>query len=587
MKPGRSVVSTAKLIALCTLASRVTGLIRDILLAQVFALGWVADAFAYAFQFPNLFRRLFGEGALAPVFIPAFTRTLHNEGRPAASALLSRTFALMTVALVGVVFLVELIVAAVWLLAPVEPSAVDARRLLLSLTALMLPFMVSICLLALFSAILNCVGSFVPAAIAPILLNLAMIVALAWLAPRVSPGDTESARAGQAYVVAGAVLVAGAAQLLIVWPVLRRHGVRPGWRFEPRDAGVQRLLRLLPPVALGQGVLAFGVFLDSQICILLTHKSGTPAAADWFGLRLRYPLDEGALAALSYAQRLYQFPLGVLAISLATAALPTFSRLAAVGDWAAWTGEVRRSVRIAIFEGIFAGTMMIVLAEPIVRLLFQRGNFTAADTHRTAYILAWYGLGLWAFCAQHMVMRAFYSLGDVRTPLRISVAVLPLNVAITLALVWRPALREAAFAIASATTAGLAVVVGLAMLQHNRAARLIDRESIWAIGRMLLAGGVAATVILALRLIWPGRGTAAAPGLLERSVETLGQLGLGGAVFLAAARFLDLSELEAVMPRILRSRRRQGEASAASSAARADLPGRPDEGGSEPNRKPL
>ena len=195
MPPGRSVISSAKLIALCTLISRITGLARDILLAQAFGLGWVQDAFAYAFQVPNLFRRLFGEGAMAPVFVPTFTKTLETEGRDAAWKLLARTLALMTLALSATVVVLWLVIAVVWYFLPVDPAQAAARELLLSLTALMLPFMLTICLVALLSAILNCVGSFGPAALAPVLLNLTMIAGIAWAAPHFAPGQPKIGRA--------------------------------------------------------------------------------------------------------------------------------------------------------------------------------------------------------------------------------------------------------------------------------------------------------------------------------------------------------------------------------------------------------
>ncbi|MBK9127006.1 MAG: murein biosynthesis integral membrane protein MurJ [Phycisphaerales bacterium] len=544
-----SVVSSAKLIAVCTLASRVTGLARDVLLAQAFGLGWVQDAFSYAFQLPNLLRRLFGEGAMAPVFVPTFTRTLETEGRPAAWRLLARTLALMTLALVAIGVLIALIIAAVWL-TPTVPEKAAPRSLLLGLTLVMLPFMLSICVLALLSSILNCLGSFVPAAAVPIVLNVVMIAALAGVAPRLFPGQPEA----QVYVVAVSVLVAGAAQLVFLYPALRRRGVELGWRFEPRDPTVQRMLALLGPVALGQGVLAFGVFLDAQICTLLTHVRGTPETTRFLAWSFTYPLTEGALSAVTYAQRLYQFPLGVLVISLATAALPEFSRLAARGAWPAWTAEVRQSFRLAVFEGLLAGVMMIVLAEPLTRLLFERGNFTPEHTVRASHVLMYYGLAMWAFCAQHIVSRAFYSLGDVRTPLAISVVCLPLNVAISLALVWFEGIREAAFAISSTVTSSLAVVAGLLALQRRTQSPVFDRSTLGALARMVFAAAAAAAALLVLRPLVTAWTQSLPQGLLRNSVETLGLLAAGTAVFVIAAAVLRLGEV-----RLLAPRRRRGE----------------------------
>jgi putative peptidoglycan lipid II flippase len=552
MSGSRSVVSSAKLIAVCTLLSRVTGLIRDILIAQAFGLGWVQDAFNYAFQLPNLFRRLFGEGAMAPVFVPVFTQTLERDGREAAWRMLARTIALMSVAIAVVIALVALIIVAVWLAAPVDPSRREARELLLKLTLIMLPFMWSICILALLSSVLNCVGSFVPAALAPIVLNAAMIVVLGWLAPRLYPGDLVS----QVALASWSVVAAGVIQLVLVYPALRRRQVGLGFRLDWGDPAVRRMMTLLGPVALGQGVLAFGVFLDAQVCTLLTHVHGTPETANWFGLAFRYPLEEGALSAITCAQRLYQFPLGVLVISLATAALPAFSRHAANQRWTQWGADVRQTFRLSVFEGLLAGAMMVVLATPIVRLLFERGQFDAADTHRAAHVLSCYGFGLWAFCAQHIVSRAFYSLGDVRTPLALSAAALPLNVLLNVVLVWFEPIGEAAFAISSVITQSLTVVAGIALLERRLAIRVFTRDVIMALARMLAAAFVTGALVAAI-IPWWGDVTAGLPtALLRRSAETLPPLLVGSLLFLLVGRAIGLSEPRLLIPR----RFRQGAA---------------------------
>jgi putative peptidoglycan lipid II flippase len=545
MSANRSVVSSAKLIAVCTLVSRITGLARDILLAQAFGIGWVQDAFSYAFQVPNLFRRLFGEGAMAPVFVPTFTKTLENEGRAAAWRLLARTLALMTLALAGMIVVIWVVIAGVWWLAPADPEKAAPRALLLSLTAVMLPFMLTICLLALLSAILNCVGSFVPAALTPVLLNLLMIGSIAWLAPRLYPGQPRA----QVYVVAWSVLAAGVLQLVVIVPALRANGVTLGFRFDLADPTVRHMLRLLVPVALGQGVLAFGVFLDAQVCTMLSHVHDTAGSFTLFGWSVRYPLQEGALSAITYAQRLYQFPLGVLVISLATAALPAFVRHATRKDWPAWSAEVRQSLRLAVFEGLLAGVMMIMLPQAITRLLFERGHFTAADTIRVSFVVACYGFGLWAFCAQHIVLRAFYSVADVRTPLMISAGLLPLNVVLNVVLVWFEGVREAAFAISSCVTATLSVVLGLIILRRRSGTSLMDRDTWLGLGKMVAAAAITVLVLAAIQP-WVAPWLSRIPGkLLSRAIETLGLLGLGTGAFLAAAWLLRLHEVRLLLAR--------------------------------------
>ena len=538
MNVQRSVVSSAKLIAGCTLLSRITGLARDILLAGAFGLGWVQDAWVFAFQFPHLFRRLFGEGAIAAAFVPTFTRMLEREGRDSAWQLLARTLGLMTVALSVLIVLIGVVLGAIWLFSGGSSEELLPRQLTLFLTALMLPFILTICIVALFSSILNCVGSFVPAALMPVLLNLCMIAAIVGLGPAVAPGD----HPGQVAVIAFAVVAAGVLQILLIFPVLRRHGVRLGWQLQPRDPTVRRMVGLLVPVLFGQGMLAFGVFLDALVCKLLTRAPGADPAVNFLGWTLTYPLEEGALSAVTYAQRLYQFPLGVLVVSLGTAALPALSRFAARHDWDAWVGEARQALRLAVFEGVLAGTMMIMLAIPIVRLLFEHGQFTSGDTARAGFVLTCYGLGMWAFCALHIVVRSFYSIGDVRTPVMISALLLPLNVVLNLTLVWFDTIREAAFALSTATTSTLAVVVGLIILQRRVPRRLFDLATGLAPVRMLLAAGVTAGTLAFVEASWSALTSNLPSALLSRATETLGLLALGTIVFVGLSWALGARE---------------------------------------------
>jgi putative peptidoglycan lipid II flippase len=539
------VLSSAKLIAVCTLVSRVTGLIRDMLLVHAFGLTWALDAFNYAFQFPNLFRRLFGEGALAAVFVPTFTRTLETEGRPSAWKLLARTLALLTLVILVVIVAIEGIVLAIWLIAPTGP----ARQLILALTGLMLPFMLTICVVALFSSILNCVGSFVPAALTPVVLNLVMIGGIVWLGPAIGGSDPQK----QIFGVAISVLVAGVLQLALLVPVLRGHGVALGWSPRWRDPHVREMSHKMLPVLFGQGVLLLGTFLDAQICALLTHVKDGPLTANWFGASFAYPLSEGALSAITVAQRLYQFPLGVLGISLAVAALPTFSRLATRQDWVGWTAEVAHSLRLALFVGLLTGGLMVVLAGPIVQLLFEYRNFDAADTARAARVLKFYGLGMWAFCVQHIVLRAFYSVGDVRTPVKISCVLVPVNLAMSLVLIWFEGIREAAFAISTSTTSTLAVIVGLVLLRRESGTGPVDRVAVWAAVRMLGAALVSAVVVMWLRRLWiTGLSEAIELTVLRRAIDTLGALLLGSGVYLALSALMRLPET-----RLLLRHRRQ------------------------------
>jgi putative peptidoglycan lipid II flippase len=233
----------------------------------------------------------------------------------------------------------------------------------------------------------------------------------------------------------------------------------------------------------------------------------------------------------------------VLGISLAVAALPTFSRLATHRDWPGWTHEVTRALRLALFAGLLTGGLMIVLAEPIVRLLFEYRKFDAEATARAARVLTFYGFGMWAFCVQHIVLRGFYSVGDVRTPVKISCVLVPINLAMSLVLIWLDGIREAAFAISTSLTSTLTVLVGMALLQRRTQTRLVGGALFWGALRMLVAAGVSAWAASAVRSWWQsGLTDLVGAGVGRRAIDTLGALALGCAVFLVLSWLLRLPE---------------------------------------------
>ncbi|RIK63975.1 MAG: murein biosynthesis integral membrane protein MurJ [Planctomycetota bacterium] len=469
-------LGSARIIAICTLCSRVTGLARDILLNHVYGQKWVQDAFNYGFLIPNLFRRLFGEGALSAIFIPIFTETLDQRGRDAAWTLLGRVAGLMVLLLTLITLVLEAIVLGLWWFE--TTSAMHALQL--ALTAVMMPFMIGICVLALFSSILNCLNHFTVPALLPIVLNVLNMIGVLYVGPMIG-----EALDRQIYGVALSVLAASLLQIAIIVPVMKRHGV--AFRFSVRwnDPDVRRIGRMFLPVVLGQGVLLFSVFFDAQLCTFLTRGPGSPDSFVLFGRDIKYPLVEGALSAVNNAQRLYQFPLGVLAISLATAVFPLFSLYASRRDLAGLRSTLGQSVRVALFEGLPCALVLIVLAEPIVALLFEHGRFGPDATARAAWVLTCYAIGVPAFCCQHILLRGFYSLKDTLTPMWISAALVALNIAISLTLVWRPAIREAAFGISTAVTAYLHCGVSLWLLRRRMQGR---------IGARLIAKSAAKTV---------------------------------------------------------------------------------------------
>ncbi len=540
MAPDSRYLGSARIVAVCTLASRVTGLARDVILNYVYGQNWVQDAFNYGFLIPNLFRRLFGEGALSAVFVPVFTEVLDKRGRPAAWLLLGRVAGLMVLALIVLTILLELGVLAVWHFAPGGPM----RTLQLGLSAVMIPFMIGVCTLALFASILNCLRQFTVPALLPIVLNVMIMTGILAVGPAL--GD---ALERQIYGVAICVLAASGIQLAIIMPVLRRHGVRFGVSLDRSDPELRRMVRSFLPVLLGQGVLLFNVFFDAQICTFLTRGPEDPVTRSIFGFEFAYPLVEGALSAVNNAQRLYQFPLGVLAISLATAAFPLFSLYASRGDLTGLRSAVAQSLRLAIFVGLPSGVIMIILAEPIVSLLFEHGRFGPEATTRAARVLQCYGVGMVAFCCQHILLRGFYSLKDTLTPMWIGCYLVVLNLVMNLALVWHPAIREAAFGISTSITSILHVCVSVFLLRRRMEGRIGAREVAAAALRTAMASAVAGVTAWAL-LDWTrGLGLAGLGTTGGRAVQVFAPLLGALAMYLIMARLAGMQEIAWLLSR--------------------------------------
>ncbi|HPF38124.1 MAG TPA: murein biosynthesis integral membrane protein MurJ [Phycisphaerae bacterium] len=542
-------VGSARILAICTLCSRVTGLVRDMVMNRVFGQGWVQDAFNYGFIIPNLFRRLFGEGALSAVFVPVFTRVLDQEGRPAAWVLLGRITGLMALALSVVVLVLEGVAFAI------ATFSTDVSHLHLGLTAVMAPFMMGVCVVALFSSILNCVHHFTVPALLPIVLNGMIVVGAVVVGPMLGDKLEE-----QVYGVGYCVLAASVIQLAMILPVLRRHGVRFRLSLDRSHPDVRKILSMFIPVVLGQGVLLFNAFFDTQICTSLTRAPNGAATFSFMGREVAYPLESGALSAMNNAARLYQFPLGVLAISLATAAFPMFSLFASRKDFEGLRRSVAHALRLAIFVGAPSGLMLIILGRPIVSLLFEGGRFDAADTQRAADILVWYGAGMTAYCCQHILLRGFYSLGDVITPMKVSCVLVVVNLITTMSLIWF--VQERIFGISTALVSFLHVCATVYLLRARLGGRMGARKIAASAARTVIAtaaagvsawwvcgwlsgmsfDGLAASVHGAVTPIFHSVTLASIARTTHQAIVVFGSLGLAIAAFFVVGLALRMEE---------------------------------------------
>jgi putative peptidoglycan lipid II flippase len=406
-----------------TLMSRLLGLVREQAYAWFMGDGAAASAFKLAFQIPNLFRRLLGEGALTAAFVPIFKARERTEGEQSMWEAANATMSALIVATTAIAGVVMIGVSVVLALSRVTytvggepvfppwpiPILTDDTRLMLQLLRLMFPYLILVCLAALCMGMLNARGYFFLPALGATLLNVVMISTVFLVAPHW--GKTLDQ---QVFALGVAVLVAGVAQFTFQLPVLRKQGWRFRW-INPRGHPVVRevIVKMIPGTI---GVAAF------QINVLLIQL-------------VAFSVDRNLVASFDYAVRLMEFPQGVVGISLATYLLPTLAGIAAEKKYDDFRGTLRGGLGLLFFLNLPAAVLLLTLAEPIVRLLFERGAFTPAATHRAALALACLAPGLVAFSGVNVVARAFFALGDTRTPMRVSVFCLALNLIISLLLI--------------------------------------------------------------------------------------------------------------------------------------------------------
>jgi putative peptidoglycan lipid II flippase len=397
--------------AAATLLSRVLGMVREMVYARFMGDGWVASAFAFAFTVPNLFRRLLGEGALTAAFIPIFKEKEKTHGEiemwRAANAVIS-----------GLVVAASVIIGLAMLgisLALTVHQFGAQTQLMLRLLRVMFPYMLLVCIAAAMMGMLNARGHFFIPAMGATMLNIVMIGSVLFFAQRMALDLPKELRLPkQIFALAFGVLVAGAAQAAFQLPTLWREGFRYRWVSPWKNETVRLVVTRMIPGTIG--VAAF------QINVLVTQT-----IAFWVGPHI--------VASFNYAVRLMELPQGMFGISLATFLLPTLSALALEKNYAEYRATLRHGISTLLFANLIAAILLVVLAEPIVRLLFERGAFTAASTDRAALALICLAPGLVAFSTVNILARAFFALGDTKTPMKISLACLTLNLLLAAALV--------------------------------------------------------------------------------------------------------------------------------------------------------
>jgi len=389
-----------------TMASRLLGFARDIMIAGYLGAGPVAEAFFVAFRLPNMFRRFFAEGAFNMAFVPLFAKRLEGEGPEAARRFAQEAFAVLLATLLALTTLALVAMPAlVFLLAAGFAGDPEKFDLAVSFSRIQFPYLLCMSLTALFSGILNALGRFTAPAVAPMVLNVILIAAMALAARQGWPvGDA----------LAWAVLAAGVAQAALVALAARRAGM--GLRLtRPRmTPAVRRLVRLGIPGALSGGVMHINLLIGTAI-------------ASFF---------DGAVAWLSYADRLYQLPLGVVGVAIGVVLLPELARRVRAAEPARAREALNRAAEFALVLTLPATVALVAMPGEIVSTLFQRGAFTSADTAETAVSVAIYALGLPAFVLQKVIQPAYFAREDMVGPLRFAVASMALNTAVSVLGVW-------------------------------------------------------------------------------------------------------------------------------------------------------
>ena len=519
--------ASAGVVGVATLASRLLGLVRDLVLAYRFGATDAMDAFNVASRIPNLMRDLFAEGAMSAAFVPTFVRRLASDGRrpalllgnQAVNALIAVTG---TVVAAGILFAEPLVRA----LAGDFAEVAGKLELAVQLTRILLPVLTMVAVAAAMMGMLNSLGRFFVPALSPAMYNVGIIAGGALLVP-LMPG----LGLHPTVAVAAGALLGAAGQVALQAPALHREGFRYRPALDPSDPGLRRILRLMGPGTLAGAAVQINLLVN----MVLAAGEGT-----------------GAVSWLSYAFRVMYLPIGLFGVSVAAAAVPVLSRQGAQNDAAGMRDTVSRALRLTLAINVPATVGLMVLGAPIVELIFERGSFTASDTSATAAALLLYAPGLAGYAAVRIAVPCFYALGSSRTPAAISMAAVALNVALNLALV--RVLGYPGLALGTSVAALTNALVLLVVLRRRLDGLDLPRV-LTLLGKVAVAsavmGAAAWTAQDRLLDLWGGAGFAIRLGRLAASIAA------GLLALVVAARLLRLRELDEALGQMATRLRRR------------------------------
>lgn len=447
-----SLVRKFATVASGTLMSRILGFTREMFMAAALGTGPIADAFNAAFQFPNTFRRLFAEGAFNAAFVPLFSKEIEANGTEGAKRFSEEVFGVLFTTLLALTIVMELAMPVIvrYVAAPGFADTPGKFEMTVSLATIMFPYLICMSLAAMMAGMLNSLRRYFAAAIAPVFLNIILIgvLAHAWW--------THQDARHVGYALSWGVLAAGLVQLAIVWVAVRHAGIRTGFRRPRLTPNVKRLLVLALPAAITGGI--------TQINQLI----GTAIASG----------QDSAVSSLAYADRIYQLPLGVVGVAVAIVLLPELSRALKAGNLIEAANLQNRSVEFTLFLTLPAAAALLVMSEPIVRLLYERGAFAANNSTPTvAAILSIFGVGLPAFVLIKAFTPGYFAREDTKTPMIFAALSVAVNISVALSLF--PFMGAPGIAVASAAAgwvnAGLLLAVLVRRGHWGRDAALLRR----------------------------------------------------------------------------------------------------------------
>lgn len=543
----QSVARSAGIVSVAVMFSRIFGLVRETIFARFFGAGFLYDAFIVGFRIPNLLRDLFAEGALSAAFVKVFTDYQLKKNEAEAWRLASLVFNALAVVLSVVtvlgILLSPLLVKAItynYLGDPNHYYPAEKAALATTLMQLMFPFILLVALAALAMGVLNTKGRFGIPASASTAFNIASIIAGLALAYWLSGGSWERSTdkfaipsdAAQWAMIGMSIgtLVGGAAQLLIQVPSLFKVGFRFSLGLSFRDEGVRRVMRLMAPAIIGTGAVQVKVVVDTVVA------SGIDGGASW----------------LSYAFRLMQFPIGIFGVAIGTAAIPTLSRLASEANFQKFRDTLSDAIKLVFLLAIPSAFGLIALGDPIVRLIYQRGEFDAFDTNMTAWALTAYSIGLAGYAAIKVLSPAFYALDDARTPMYISLASILVHVPASFGLMQllstvgvtpeRPnGFGHAGVALATSIVATVNFAA-LIFCMRRRIKRINGRDILVSFVKILLASTAMSVAAYASYYFLHTRLGGAS--FLYSALDVFVPMVVGGLIFISFAKLLRVTEIE-------------------------------------------